>query len=139
MHWIFTPKGNTEHPIHKHYVVNLSMFQNWGNLVLSVWMWMIFSLFEETETRIKAIIFQIRTTGTLPGACKIVLKDFALHLKFRLSEKISFLKITCLSVAVSVEKQWYCYLFLGYIEQNPEYLVRTERWLITSHSELFVT
>lgn len=91
----------------------------YSSTFLSVcYMWMIFSLFEETETWIKAIIFQIRATGTLRVTCKIVLKDFALHLKFKLFEKISFIKITFLSFYCSVNKKAMILLFFFLVAQN---------------------
>lgn len=102
----------------------------YSSTFLSVcYMWMIFSLFEETDTWIKAIIFQIRATGTLRVTCKIVLKDFALHLKFKLFEKISFIKITFLSFYCSVnKKQWYCCSF--------SWLHKTISWISCQNWEM---
>jgi len=39
-------------------------------------------------TKTNYCIFYARTTGTLPVTCRIALEDFALHLKFKCSEKI---------------------------------------------------
>lgn len=109
------------------YVVHLSVFQNWCNLVLffmyNIYWWLV-------SLKITAIffyayfcIFYVRTAGTLPVTSVIVLENFALLLQFKCSENIWFITITNLFFFFNRKLVVLLFLFL------TAYVHKMESWI----------